>query len=164
MGYRDPVRPINTAFLAGLELTSTNVKPLPGGTGRRINNQVDPRLTGIAGSTAVGDEVCYYEHIATIYHRQTGKYFIAFRETMDAFLARSTDLSKYPEWLMKSPEKQAERHVHIYMMTRLPSQVSVMRSHEDWLCDIQDTAIFDALAYFLAQNNVIDEKVLATLR
>jgi hypothetical protein len=39
-----------------------------------------------------------------------------------------------------------------------------MRSHEDWLAHIADVGTFDTLAYFLAQNNVIDEKALATLR
>jgi hypothetical protein len=97
-------------------------------------------------------------------HKATNKFFVAFKETMDAFLARSTDLQKYPEWLMKQPNKQAEREIHIYLVTRTPQSVSIMRSHEDWLAHIADVGTFDTLAYFLAQNNVIDEKALATLR
>ena len=158
-------RSVNVEFLAGLELVSNKVFPLPGGVGRRQNpTAYDPRLTHLSGLTPVGEEVIYYEHIATVRHKATNQFFVAFKETMDAFLARSTDLQKYPEWLMKQPNKQAEREIHIYLVTRTPQSVPIMRSHEDWLAHIADIGTFDTLAYFLARNDVIDEKALATLR
>jgi hypothetical protein len=82
---------------------------------------------------------------------------------MDAFLARQRDPSKFPEWLMKSPEKQAERKIYVYKVTRAPA--AVMTSHEQWLEPLQDQDIrvFDAIAYFLHQNRVIDAAVYATL-
>jgi hypothetical protein len=160
---RDPVRPVSRKFLAGLTLESTKVFPLAGGTGRRQDAQADPRLRGLVGQTLKGDEVTYYEHIATVRHTPTNTFFVAFRETMDAFLARQRDPSKFPEWLMKSPEKQAERKIYVYKVTRAPA--AVMTSHEQWLEPLQDQDIrvFDAIAYFLHQNRVIDAAVYATL-
>jgi hypothetical protein len=158
-------RPVNRAFLAGLEMVSTKIYPLPGGTGRRQGTGYDPRLTNLAGLTPVGENVTYYEHIATMRHKgPPEQFFVAFRETMDAFLARQTDPQKFPEWLMKSPEKQSERNVHIYVMTRHPKNVPVLHSHEDWLAQITDVSIFDTLAQFLAHHSVIDDKVLRKMR
>lgn len=160
---RDPVRTINAEFLAGLEMVSTKVFPLAGATGRRQDSTVtDSRLSGLAGQTPVGDTVTYYEHIASVRHQPTNTFFVAFRETMDAFLARQADPAKYPEWLIKSPEKQAERRVHIYMVKCHPDSVSILRSHEDWLSHVADPSIFDSLAFFLNRHQVIDDKVYAT--
>lgn len=159
-GFKDPVRGVNSAFLAGLELVSNKIHPLAGATGRRLEDEVDARLSGLAGTTPVGDEVTYYEHIATVYHRPTRQFFVAFRETMDAFMVRQRDPSKYPEWLMKSPEKQTERHIHIYMVKCHPSEVAILRSHEDWLASISNDQTFDALHYFLVRNEVIPDKVV----
>lgn len=162
---RDPVRPLNLEFLMGLELVTTKIYPLPGATGRRQDStQADPRLSGLQGQTLPGDEVTYYEHIATVRHTPTNTFFVAFRETMDAFLARQQDPAKYPEWLMKSPEKQAERTIHIYMATRHPKSVAILRSHEDWLSHVADVAVFDALSHFLHRHHVIDDKALSTLQ
>lgn len=160
-GFKDPVRNVNPEFLHGLELTSTKIHPLPGATGRRIDNEVDARLSSLAGLTPKGEDVTYYEHIATVYHRPTRSFYVAFRETMDAFLARQRDPVKYPEWLMKSPEKQAERNIHIYAVKCHPSQVGVLRSHEDWLEHITNDQTFDALAYFLEKSGVVKDQVVS---
>jgi len=161
---RDPVRPINAVILAGLTLESTKVFPLAGGTGRRQNSQADPRLSGLKALTAKGDEVTYYEHIATVRDKKNSHFYIAFRETMDAFLARQQDPTKFPEWLMKSPEKQAERKIYVYRVLREPT--AVMTSHEQWLEPIPDgdSAVFDAIAHLLHQHHVIDSAVYSTLR
>jgi len=64
-------RSVNVEFLTGLELVSTKIFPLPGGVGRRQNpTAYDPRLTHLSGLTPVGDEVVYYEHIATVRHKR----------------------------------------------------------------------------------------------
>lgn len=166
--FRDPVRQINQEFLVQLEMVSNKIYPLPGGSGRRLINEIDARLSTLKGQTPVGDVVSYYEHVATVRHKPTGKFFVAFRETMDAFLARQTDMTKYPEWLMKAPEKQQERNIHIYQVARHPSQVAVMRSHEDWLSPLaQDAAgdsIFDSLTYFLSKQGVISDEMFKTVK
>lgn len=156
-------RPLDTDFLLGLELVSTKIHPLAGATGRRLDVDVDPRLTAIAGLTPVGD-MTFYEHIATVRHRPTETFYVAFRETMDAFLFRQKDPEKYPKWLMASPDKQAERYIHIYKVKCHPNHVPVLRSHEDWLEPIGDheVPVFDALHHFLGKNGVVTEQVQAT--
>jgi len=36
-----------------------------------------------------------------------------------------------------------------------PKDLPILRSHEDWLAQITDTATFDAVWHFLAKNNVV---------
>lgn len=159
---KDPVRNVNQEFLAGLTLESNKVYPLPGGSGPRVNNVVDPRLTHLQG-TPKGDTVCYYEHVATVRHVPTNKFFIAFRETGDALLARQQDPTKYPEWLMKDTRKQAERQIHIYMVYKHPAHVKVMNSLEDWLAHLADDSIFDSISYFLGKNGVYTGEMLKSI-
>jgi hypothetical protein len=53
---------VNVEFLAGLELVSTKVFPLPGGVGRRQDpTAYDPRLTHLSGLTPVDAEVVCYQ-------------------------------------------------------------------------------------------------------
>ena len=155
--YRDPVRNLNLEVLSNLEMVDTRVYPLPGGKGRRWINEIDPRLTNLikTGATPKGDDVVFYEHIASVRDKRTKVFYIAFRETADAQLARERDPIKYPEWLMKSPEKQRERMVFIYVVMKHPKDIPIMRSHEDWLSQITDVATFDAVWHFLAQNNIM---------
>ena len=181
--YTDGFRNLNKEFLEGLEMVTTKLYPLQGATGPRISGEIDSRLKHLSG-TPMGD-ISYYEHIATMRHRPTNTFFVAFRETMDAFLARHAlcicldpkfdenvscaqcgkrSSRKYPEWLMKSPSKQNELRVHIYAVTRHPNTVAVMRSIEDWLSHVADPTIFDALAQFLYQNHVINDQVLSGMR
>lgn len=161
--FRDPVRPVNREFLDGLEIVSNKVFPLPGGVGRRLSSEVDPRLSNLAklGPTPKGDEIVYYEHIAAVRHRPTNTFYVAFRETMDAFLARQQDMVKYPGWLIADARKQKERAIHIYKVDRQPT--ALMTSHEQWLSQITDNSAFDAIAHLLAKNNVIDQAALAAL-
>jgi hypothetical protein len=156
--YRDPVKNINQEFLRELELVSDKIHPLAGATGRKLNAD-DIR---VADSAKVGDETCFYEHIATVKHKSTNRYFVAFRETMDAFLARQMDFEKYPKWLMDHKQKQCERNIYIYLVTRHPKTVAVMRSHEDWLVDLNDEIIFDAIA-FLAKHKIVNDTALQNL-
>jgi hypothetical protein len=159
--FRDPVRNINPEILSNLEMVSTKVMPLPGGVGRRIGNEHDPRLSGLSkfGPTPVGDTTTYYEQIAVVRDKRDGLYYVAFRETPDALLVRNNDLEKFPEWLMKSKEKLREASIYIYIAKRHPKEVPVMRSHEDWLSPIVVPAVFDSIAYFLYKNSVIDDSV-----
>lgn len=157
--YRDPVKNVNQEFLYSLELTSDQVHPLPGAKGRKLNEE-DIR---VADSAKIGDESVFYEHIATVRHKASNTYYVAFRETMDAFLARQMDFKKYPLWLMNNQQKQSERNIYIYKVYKHPKTIAVLRSHEDWLMDFQDEGIFNALAFFLAKHNIIDNKALASL-
>lgn len=151
--FKDPVRSVNVEVLNRLEMVSDHVTPLPGGTGRRLSGAPDPRLTKL--QDVKGDTVAYYEHIATVRDRKTAQFYVAFRETEDALFARSQDTEKYPEWLMKTPEKLNERMIFIYQVYRHPVDVPVLRSHEDWLTPITNPSVFDAIAYFLSKNHVI---------
>lgn len=156
--FRDPVRTVNREVLDSLELTDTRVYPLPGGKGRRWTNEIDSRLSALTklGSSPVGEEVTFYEHIATVRDKRSKTFYVAFRETADAQLARESDLKKYPEWLMKTNEKQRERLIYIYMVVKHPKDVAIMRSQEDWLAPIdQQTATFDAVWHFLSQHNIV---------
>ena len=157
--YRDPVQNVSQEILYDLELTSDKIHPLPGSIGRKLNDE-DIR---VASSAKTGDDTCFYEHIATVKQKRSNIYYVAFRETMDAFLARQPDIKKYPIWLMNNKQKQTERNIYIYQVYKHPSQVAVMRSHEDWLRDITDPKVFNAVAYFLSKHNIIDDKILATL-
>lgn len=154
---RDPVRNVNPEILANLELVDTRVYPLPGGTGRRWTNEIDPRLTALhkTGGTPVGEEVVFFEHIAAVRDKKSKIFYIAFRETADAQLLRESDLKKYPEWLMKSNEKQRERMIYIYWVKKHPSTIPILRSQEDWLAPIEDVPTFDAVWHFLARNNIV---------
>lgn len=155
--FKDPVRNLNQEILANLELVDTRVYPLPGGTGRRWSNEIDSRLSGLlkTGGTPVGDNVTYYEHVAAVRDKKTKIFYVSFRETVDAQLAREQDLAKYPEWLMKSREKQRERLIFIYWVKKHPSEIPIMRSQEDWLAPIEDTATFDAIWHFLSKHNIV---------
>lgn len=148
--YLDPIRSINSELLHRLEMVSDHISPLPGGSGRRVGG-VDPRLN-IQGP--LGDTVTYYEHIATVREAGTGIYYVAFKETADALFARSQDLTKYPEWLMKTKEKQNERMIFIHQVYRHPKNVPTIRSQDDWLTPIKDPSVFDTVAYFLSKSGV----------
>ena len=160
--YTDGLRNVNPEFLAGLEMVSTKIYPLPGATGRRLDSEPDTRLSGLKGLTPVGDTITYYEHLATVRHRPTNIFYVAFRETMDAFLARQKDPTKYPEWLMKAPGKQKEKMIFIYLVVKHPKQLAVINSHEDWLSPIESEPVFDSLVTFLVRNNVVDAKAFTS--
>jgi hypothetical protein len=154
--FRDPVRSVSSEILGRLELISDHITPLPGGSGRRINNTPDPRLSKL--QSPIGEIVTYYEHIASVRDKGTDKFYVAFRETADALFARSQDMEKYPEWLMKMPQKHKERMIFVYQVYRHPKEVPILRSHEDWLCEVPNPDAFDALTYFLVKNGVITAK------
>jgi hypothetical protein len=153
--FRDPVRPVSSEILSRLELVSDHISPLLGGTGRRLYADPDPRLSKLQDPT--GDKVSYYEHIASVRDKGTDKFYVAFRETADALLARSQDFRKYPEWLMKTTQKHKERMIFIYHVYRHPSKVPILRSHEDWLRPIaaDETLLWDTLVFFLSKSGVI---------
>lgn len=152
---------VNNELLAQLELTSTKVYPLPGATLRRVTNDADPRLTHLQG-TPQGDKVTFYEHVATIRDKKTGTFFVAFRETMDALLARQSDTQKFPEWLMKHPAKKTELRVFIHQVTKHPSDPTV-ETHQDWLAEIGDESAFSTLAYFLLKAEIISEQMYRSM-
>jgi hypothetical protein len=151
---------VNEEFLNGLELISDKIHPLAGAVGRRLNTE-DVRVKNTAKMQ--GEEVCFYEHIATVRHKDTNQYFIAFRETMDAFLARQPNIIKYPKWLMNDKMKQSEKNIYIYLVTKHPKTLPIIRSHEDWLTDMRDELVFNAIAYFLSKHNIISDKILSKL-
>ena len=160
-------RQVRPEFIQGLELVSTKVYPLPGAVFDRSGDR-DPRLTIAAVSgMPENNKVCYYEHIATIRHRQTGVMYVVFRETMDALLAQQQDLVKFPKWLMNDPVKHTERSIYIHIAK--PGAAQLIRSgriatHQDWLDAIAEPWAFDSIAFFLLQNKIIDEQMYRRIK
>src|SRR4051812_3451442 len=101
--YRDPVRSVNQEFLSGLELISQKVYPLPGSKCR--GGDRDKRFTHLPSGEA---EAVLFTHVATIRHRGSGAFFVAFKETKDAIYLQQQDPVKYPKWLMESELKETD--------------------------------------------------------
>jgi hypothetical protein len=152
-----PTKQILPELLGRLELINTHIFPLAGGKGRRIDGP-DSRLTKL--QDPIGDEICFFEHFATVRDSKTNVFYIAFRETPDALYARSKDPKLFPEWLMKMKEKLSECQIFVYQVFQHPSQVAVLRSQEDWMRQIDNPAVFDTIVYFLGKNNVISKEAL----
>jgi len=168
ISYRDPVRNVNQEYLANPEIVSNKVYPLPGATFDRVG-EPDKRLQLSPSNIQQNNKVTYFEHIATVYHRPSKKYFVAFRETMDALYARQTDMNKYPAWLMDSERKKSELKIYIYMVREsspgvpiIPSKLPTLSTHEDWLVHIGDGPdwVFDTVSYFLLKcAKVLDDSM-----
>jgi hypothetical protein len=161
-------RPVNEEFLQGLMLIDQRIYPLQGAVYPRQGLR-DPRLKTIISNDPSlnvkdSDTVCFYEHIATIKHAPTKTYFVAFRETMDALLAQQSDPDLFPEWLMKHPAKKTELSVFIYRVKCHPTSIPNLKSHEDWLDYVSDPLIQDTLAFFLLNNEVINQEMYGALR
>lgn len=155
-----PSKQILPDLFGRLELISTHVFPLAGGKGRPSNTP-DPRLK--VSNRGEGD-ITFYEHFATVRDKKTDIFYIAFRETPDALFARSQDLTKFPEWLMKTKEKISECQIYLYQVYKHPSKVAVLRTFEDWLAPIENPSVFDTIVYFLGKNNVITKEALDRFR
>lgn len=164
---KPPIRNINREILSRLTLEDNKVRPLQGAVGHRTG-EIDARLSQLKPMTGIdqSDVVCFYEHVATIrYHDDSGqdKFFVAFRQTMDALLLEQSDPEKYPEWMMKHPVKKTELSIYIYAVVRHWKQVPVLRTHEDWLAHIADPMMFDTVAHFLLSQNVISQEMYGRL-
>ena len=163
---RDPVRNVDMEFFSYLELLDQGARPLPGSFVRRQGG-VDPRLTGLkvmmtaqgAVGPREGDEIALYEHVAMVRNRKTGHYFIAFRETIDALMARQTDPEKYPEWLMKHPVKRTELKVHVARVAGKPRN-KYDTTWIEWLPDTPEgDRVFDSICYYLLRKGVLKEEM-----
>ena len=161
--YADPVRNIDMAFVASLELLERDVHPLPGSFVHR--KEVDPRLTGLkvmmtsdgAVGPREGDEIALYESLAMIRHRPTGHVYLAFRQTMDQLMMEQADPVKFPKWLMDHPVKRTELKIHVARVKSKPAGKDD-RGWLEWLPD--DPAgdrVFDSIAHFLLRRQVISE-------
>jgi hypothetical protein len=175
--YKLPTKQINVEFVHGLEVVSNKVYPLPGATFER-SGDIDPRLNTSTTSSSLSsistspNKITYFEHVATIRHRTTNTYFVAFRETMDALLARQSDIKKYPEWLIKSGIKQTELKIYIYKVKETstgvpirPSKLCNLSTHEDWLEHLGNCPdwLWQSLSYFLLQSNVITQEMYSSM-
>jgi hypothetical protein len=167
---RDPVRNINQEFYHGLEMVSDRVYPLPGATFERVGTP-DPRLSQLSPSTAPQNtKLTFYEHVATVRHKSTGRFFVAFRQTMDALMKEQNDAKLYPEWLIKGDLKKTELKVYIYTVKEfngkplLPSEMPNLSTHEDWLTHIGVPWVFDSVAYFLLSNKIISQDMYGKMK
>ena len=164
-----PFRQVNAELLSNLELESNKVYPLPGAIVAR-RAPPDPRLSHLKTGTVSGDilgpkesdKICYYEHIATIRDKISKRFYVAFRQTMDALMLEQNDSLLYPEWLIKSSVKKTELLIYIYQVYKVPFEG--MKSHEDWLRQITDVPEFDTLAYFLLSKNVISQDMYGKMK
>lgn len=167
---RGPVRSVNAQFLQGLSVVSNRVYPLPGGVCQKV--VTDSRLTHLASLTDLPDTICLFEHVATVFHKDTNQFFVVFRKTMDALLHEQQDSKLYPQWLMDSAVKATELSVFIHFVkdpfNKNPSTVTRDRSIMDttrqtrldkWLEPITITWVFDTLAYYLLHNKIISEEM-----
>lgn len=169
---KDPVRSVNQEFLNGLEVVSNKVYPLPGAVLR--GGDRDKRFTHLPDGTA---QAVVFNHVATIRHRGSGAFFVAFRETKDAIYLQQQDPIKHPQWLMESQMKEAELRTFIHIVkppydknpstvvrdTRITDVTGQTRTHL-WLDEIQTQWVFDTVAYFLLKNNVITQDMYGKLR
>lgn len=149
---------ISSEFVRNLELVSAKIFPLPGAKFDK-GNYSDSRIHTLP--TLNDNKIVLYEHIATIRHRPTDKFFIAFRQTMDCLFVEQKDIAKYPEWLMKSQQKTTELRIHIYQVKErngrhmFPKDLINIQTHEDYLQPVIDGSIFESLAYFLLQQTEV---------
>jgi len=149
-----PSKPINKEFMEGLEVLDAEVYPLPGGYCQR-QGDVDTRLKHF--TPKYSDILCYLEHVATIRHKPTGLYFVAFRKTIDALMMEQQG-DEFPLWLMGHPVKKTELSTHIYLVKQPPTGQE--RNQEDWLVPIPDhlEGLYDTVAYFLLTQGVIAQE------
>lgn len=170
--YRDPVRQVNNEYLLGLEVVSNKEMPLAGA--RCAGGDRDPRFSHLESGTA---EAVLFNHLATIRHRPTGMWFVAFKKTLDALHLEQSDPGKYPQWLMDSDVKKTELDIYIHIVKspydKNPRSVTNDRSIMDvtaqtrihkWLQEITTPWIFDTVAYFLLKNNLITQEMYGRIK
>lgn len=168
---KHPVRNVNQEYLLWLEVLSNKIYPLPGSHCK--GGKVDSRHKNLPEREA---SVNMFDHLATIRHRPTGMLFVVFRQTMDALHFEQRDPVKYPSWLMDSDVKKTELSVYIHtilppyvtnptLVAKDPKIINVAsqtRIHL-WLSEISVNWVFDTVAYFLLQKNVITQEMYGKL-
>lgn len=150
-------RPVNHEFLAGLEVFDDKDTSMPGGF-VITDKDPDPRVK----VAATKRQIDFVRHVATLYHRPTKTFYVAFKETVDGLLWRQQDAEKFPKWLFDTAAKQAERSVYIHVVK--PDGIKRVKDGrvnqlDDWLDAIRQPWVFDSIAYFLMQNGIISEEM-----
>jgi len=156
-----PVRPVNLEFMAQLEVLDASVYPLPGGSAQR--KEPDPRLH--IDHPKDSDVLTFYEHLASVRHKPSGKIFVAFRETMDALMGRQQNPERYPAWIFNEQVKQTELRIHIYQVTANPKTLA--KSHGvsgqtwffEWLAPVEDEGIHESLVFYLMNQKILDPEM-----
>lgn len=170
--YKDPVRSINQEYLQGLEVLSAKEYPLPGARCR--GGDIDSRFSHLAPGTG---EMLFFNHLATVRHKNSGMVFVAFQQTMDALHLEQQDPIKYPAWLMDSHQKHTELSTYIHCIkvpyNSNPSKVLADASIttptrqtriDKWLQEINITWVFDTVAYYLLKNNIITPEMYGKIK
>lgn len=164
--FQLPTRGVNMQWVLELELLEARVYPLPGGSVRRQTLDVDSRLK-VQDSKST-DVITFYEHVVSVRHKPTGKIYVAFRETMDALLARQADPEKFPRWLMVNSVKQTELHIHLLEAKANPTPIAKVKGlsevwFQQWLREIPSDeagdSIHQSLSYFLISNKLVREEM-----
>lgn len=140
--------------------------PLPGASDRRTWD-VDSRLKVnpmVISGQNLGpkntDVITYYEHVATLRHKKIKPFFVVFQETMDALLARQSDVVKYPRWLMHHDVKKTELQYFIGMAAKKPTADT--KSLDEWLVPVEEVFpnadwIYDVMCWYLLKKGIILE-------
>jgi hypothetical protein len=169
-----PIRLLTNEMMAWasyLDVLQTMRAPLPGASERRVFD-VDPRLNVkpmVMGGQNLGpknsDVITYYEHVATLRHKEIRPLFVVFQETMDALLARQKDVNKYPRWLMHHDVKKTELQYFIGMADPRRKPTATTTSLDDWLVPLEEVFpetdvnwIYDTLGWYLLKKGVIQER------
>ena len=153
------------AWLGQLEILEVQTYPLPGGSVRRGSSlDVDPRLN--VRSPLSTDILTFYEHVAAVRHKPSGRIYVAYRETRDTLLLRQKDPEKYPAWLMQHPVKQTELETVFREAYDNPRRLKEIYGQgeiwfDKWLRYIECEWVHETLAYFLLSNNFVKQEMFA---
>jgi hypothetical protein len=156
---------VNVAWLGQLEILEVQTYPLPGASVRRGTTfDVDPRLH--VESPLSTDVLTFYEHVAAVRHKPSGRIYVAYRETMDTLLLRQQDPQKYPAWLLQHPVKQTELETVFREAYANPKRLKEMYGQQEiwfhrWLRYIEEDWVHETLSYFLLSNNFVKQQMFA---
>jgi hypothetical protein len=131
-------------LLTGLMLVSNKQRPLAGGT-----------VEGVS----------FYEHIATVYHQPTQRFFIAYQTskvpvTFDALWAEAERLRGRRGGALERRSANELRKVYIERVTVGARRRETIRRSDDWLEAIEDGAEFVTIVRFLIGYKILDREML----
>ena len=155
-----PSKSVDLEFMSGLELVDSNIYPLPGGVINRGSGDPDPRMTIEHPQST--DTLTFYEHLATVRHKD--RYFVCFRQTLDALYKDQQDLVRFPKYVMQSGVKKTELKIFIWEVKANPKKMarnmdSGTTWFDQWLKEIEHEPAHDTLVYFLIHKSIVEPEM-----
>jgi hypothetical protein len=131
-------------LLTGLVLVSNKMRPLVGGT-----------VEGVS----------FYEHIATVYHRPTNQFFVAYQTskvplTFHALWAEAEGLRDGRGTVLERRFANETHRLYIERVTKGRKRCEVIRRIDDWLEAIEDYVEFVTVVRFLIGHKILDGETL----